>query len=808
MKNLLIKDLLSELNAVSHVKAQKSPDYLEWINSDLVSISEEFAQKNRLIESYFIKSMNRIFKTNRFEFLLKRWLVEYFLKLFRALDYSKELTLEDNLLNRFGVEKYRIKFKTLLKIKWKKQGSYMQMLLNIFLRGCFIVYFSLKNGLKISGRLKKYKVMREAIWGMYDTGGYYFHDDFLVDGDKIKKEDLLLFSRGFPDESSRLKGYLDAKRSPYDHFDIMSLPLGIKVLFSRIIPKYIILSLKALFKERHSGYFSLYWSIYIYFIYNAIPYEKVFSNFKVISEFGHNYFSGGHVAESIICQNYGTKYYITHWSDTSIDIDRHITSFLGCDKFLVWGKAHLQGAEGDKTIVMPVGYIFKKFIKKIIANRGNVLSEMGIRPAGKIISFFDESFGGECKMQEEHFITFWETILKFAAQEVDNTILIKPKWSSIYPSLSDRLKNRFLDIKEKLKNMPNVYIIDSDKWTFIECIGLSDIVVTQGMTSSATIAIICGVEGLYLDQAGYKHPFSELFKNRIVFDDSERLLEMIKKIISGKEHPLNDIPEDVLRDYDAFSDDRGIDRLRNIIAGEPTEKIGIIVQARMGSTRLPGKIMRPIIGKPMLEILIERLKKVTKADVLIIATTKNKNDDIVEKLANRLDVICYRGSENDVLNRYYEAAEKYGLTAIVRITSDCPLMDPLLVDKLIEHYIDNQPVNYVANILKRTYPRGFDIEVFSFNALKQADKNAKQKHQREHVTPYIVESMKTKNYDNVEDASFCRLTVDTKEDFALISEIFEELRDKPLFDYDAVMQVLKKRPELLDINRHVLQKTI
>ena len=121
---------------------------------------------------------------------------------------------------------------------------------------------------------------------------------------------------------------------------------------------------------------------------------------------------------------------------------------------------------------------------------------------------------------------------------------------------------------------------------------------------------------------------------------------------------------------------------------------------------------------------------------------------------------------------------------------------------------DNQPVDYVANIFKRTYPRGFDIEVFSFEALKLADKNAKQKHQREHVTPYILESMKTKNYDNVEDTSFYRLTVDTQEDFVFISEIFEELRNKPLFDYDAVMQALKRRPELLDINRHILQKTV
>ena len=214
---------------------------------------------------------------------------------------------------------------------------------------------------------------------------------------------------------------------------------------------------------------------------------------------------------------------------------------------------------------MPTGYVFKRFIKEVIVNRSKILSEMNIEVRGKIITFFDESFGGECKMTEDNYVTFWETALKLAIVEKNNTVVMKPKELKRYNSLSSDLKEKFLDIKSKMEKMPNVYIIDEKKWSFIEAIGVSDIVVTQGMTSSATIAIICGIEGLYLDQAQYNHLFLRLFKDRIVFDDHGKLLAMIHKIIEGNESPLRGIPEVVLRDFDTYNDDMGIERFRDAL---------------------------------------------------------------------------------------------------------------------------------------------------------------------------------------------------------------------------------------------------
>ncbi len=312
----------------------------------------------------------------------------------------------------------------------------------------------------------------------------------------------------------------------------------------------------------------LYWSIYMFFIDNALPYEKLFSHFTVVSELGHNVFYAGHIAEAIVCQNYGAKYYMTHYSDNSTPASKVVLPFLGCDRFLLWGRAFGRGIEADPRIFISTGYIFKDFVKRIAANKNKALSEMGINPKGKIISFFDESFGGEILMTERHYVTFWETALRLAEKEKDNTVLIKPKVLHRYHNLSDGLREEFLDIRNRMGKMPNVQIVDWHKWSFIEVIGVSDIVVTQGMTSSATIAIICGIQGLYLDQARYDHAFSGLFKDMVVFDDPEKLLSMVQKIINGAENPLKNIPEDILREYDAFPDSRGIELFRDILSGE------------------------------------------------------------------------------------------------------------------------------------------------------------------------------------------------------------------------------------------------
>jgi len=241
-------------------------------------------------------------------------------------------------------------------------------------------------------------------------------------------------------------------------------------------------------------------------------------------------------------------------------------------------------------------------------------------------------------------------------------------------------------------------------------------------------------------------------------------------------------------------------------------KTVIIVQARMTSTRLPGKILKKVLDKPLLEYQIERLRRVKLADEIVIATTVNDTDQPIIDLCNKLGVKYYRGSEEDVLSRYYYAALECDADIIVRVTSDCPLIDPQVIDEIIAFYSNNQQnYHYVANTLERTYPRGMDTEVFAFNLLEQSFQQAKSPTEREHVTPFIYNNpnYKLANVSNSEDQSRHRWTVDTEEDFILISKILTHLYPvKAEFTLEDIIILLEKNTEWFNINSHVEQKKI
>ncbi|NLM36623.1 MAG: NTP transferase domain-containing protein [Firmicutes bacterium] len=243
-------------------------------------------------------------------------------------------------------------------------------------------------------------------------------------------------------------------------------------------------------------------------------------------------------------------------------------------------------------------------------------------------------------------------------------------------------------------------------------------------------------------------------------------------------------------------------------------KTAIIVQARMGSTRLPGKIMKKVLGKTLLEYQLERLRRVKQADQVIIATTNHGEEQPIVDLCQRLGVPYFCGSEEDVLARYYGAATQYGADVVVRITSDCPLIDPAVVDKVIGFYLSHQEeYDYVSNTFaKRTYPRGMDTEVFSYRALKEAFEEATDQAEREHVTIFIKrhpERYKIKTLTYEQDYSHHRWTVDTPEDFALIEKILTALYPvNPQFTLEDCLALLAEHPEWAKINAHIKQKTV
>lgn len=210
----------------------------------------------------------------------------------------------------------------------------------------------------------------------------------------------------------------------------------------------------------------------------------------------------------------------------------------------------------------------------------------------------------------------------------------------------------------------------------------------------------------------------------------------------------------------------------------------LITQARTGSTRLPGKVLKKVNGKELLRIHLERLKSCKKVDQILVATTIEPEDQRIGDLAEAMELKFYRGSEEDVLDRYYKATLELEKKPewVVRVTSDCPLLDPALVDQIIG-FAQEEKVDYVSNTIFDEFPDGQDVEVFRFSALEQAWKEAKKKSEREHVTPFIRNHSNLKGgsiftakaFPSDNDYSRIRMTVDELEDFVLISKLIEEL---------------------------------
>lgn len=238
----------------------------------------------------------------------------------------------------------------------------------------------------------------------------------------------------------------------------------------------------------------------------------------------------------------------------------------------------------------------------------------------------------------------------------------------------------------------------------------------------------------------------------------------------------------------------------------PDLNIVVILQARMGSTRLPGKVMKQIEGKPMLWHIIERLKHIKLKSKIVIATTEDRADDVIEQFCRSEGMECFRGSRKDVLDRYYKAALAHKADVVVRVTADNPLIDPVIADKVIAAYLDNAgDYDLVSNTIEATYPEGLKVEVLSFSSLEKCWKEAKEDHHREHVTIYIYEHPELfRLYNLVYDAdmSYMRWTVDEERDLNFAREIYKRLyHEGSVFLMEEIFDILKREPALTKINR-------
>jgi len=232
--------------------------------------------------------------------------------------------------------------------------------------------------------------------------------------------------------------------------------------------------------------------------------------------------------------------------------------------------------------------------------------------------------------------------------------------------------------------------------------------------------------------------------------------------------------------------------------------IGCIVQARMGSSRLPGKVMKKIIDGYLLDYVIKQLLSSKKIQKIIVATTDLVEDNVICNHLRSQKIDFFRGSSEDVLDRYYECAKQYQVDVIVRITADNPLIDPNIVDLTINKY-ENQKCDLATNTITRTFPYGTEVEVFSLKALEKAWKFAKKPSEREHVTPFIRDpenGFGLINIENDDDLSFLRYTVDRHQDLELVKEITKNISKRPILMQD-IVDLYKNKPIIFDVNKNV-----
>jgi spore coat polysaccharide biosynthesis protein SpsF len=235
-----------------------------------------------------------------------------------------------------------------------------------------------------------------------------------------------------------------------------------------------------------------------------------------------------------------------------------------------------------------------------------------------------------------------------------------------------------------------------------------------------------------------------------------------------------------------------------------------IIQARMGSTRLPGKVLMGLGRETVLARVVGRLRRAAQVNEIVVGTTNLAADDAIVRECHRLEVSTFRGSENDVLDRYYRAAQSAGAEAVVRITSDCPVIDPQLMDETIQLF-QRQCADYASNVFPRTYPRGLDTEVFTRDALERAWHDAREPYEREHVTPYFYqhpELFRLVSLRGQIDHSSYRWTLDTVEDLELLRTIYARFEGRDDFSWGEVIQLMEREPELAELNARVVQKVL
>lgn len=534
------------------------------VNIEAIDLTIKFYNRQIKDRIKLIGYYNKLLNTNKFEAYVKKQISYQIFAILRSLHLVRlssfkqnEILLVKSPINEFVVEYMQDKYRVMYQIKWIFP-AWRPFLLFGYYGWLFMEW--IRRGVVLNKDRKNYKISKEAAWGFYRKT---LRDDVIIDNNRFEINDMLILEFVTKDYQ-RLKAFEKAKERGFHTASVPKLKINVNKNIFNILFFYFLAPLTACIQLFLTGQSYLLYYILL-FHKRCFPVEILMNLYRIkchISVIDYD-----DIDTTIILNKYGAKNAIFHWSDV-VDFKANSHALIAHNIYFGWGNMnyfhHSHNLYVDKKV--KIGCIFKEEFNKAVCNKENIIKRIPrLKNGKKIVAFFDCSFSDAILFTVKFFLQYLEVIKEYCKTNKDINVLLKPKSEEKYvlENLQDNLA-QYTKLWKEIKSCENFNYLNPLNWNIEEAIAVADVCIAMGMTSPSTIALICGKNALYFDNTGnVYHPFAKKYKNSIVFEDKNLLFQQIADILNGSFSCKDVISEGEIREYDAFDDDKALERLRD-----------------------------------------------------------------------------------------------------------------------------------------------------------------------------------------------------------------------------------------------------
>jgi len=534
------------------------------LNEEVIDLTLRFYEQNVKGRGKFVEYYNRLLRTKKFEAYIKKTISLTIFDLLKQLHLArlsapeKTIIIIKNAINESVVKHMENEYGMKYNIK---SVTPLCSLATLFIYYAWLFGDIFRRGFVFRRQTKQYKLSKEASSGFLRKP---VSDDIAIDGKVFTHEDILLLRFHKDNNGERDRAYQEARRRGFGTADIAKLKINVTGRIFNIAVFYLVLPLKTYFEMLLNRQTDMFYYIFL-FHKKCFPFELLLNLYSIKCHISNRLW--GDIEETIILNKYGAKNAILHLSDLTT-YKAHFPAFLAHNAYFVWGDIHYDFHSHNYFIdkKINIGCIFKETYSEALRNREEIVKKIsGYKGEKKIVAFFDAGFGQMHCNSEDFLLRYLGIIKEFLNSNGHVRVILKMKDDRGYESeISEGNLERFKSIWNKLVSLENFTLLDTSRWTAEEAISVSDVSISMGMNSPATIALICGRNALYFDDTGnIYHPFAARYKNKLVFDDKDIFLKQVNDILEGKFNCTDVITREEIRKYDAFDDDKALERLRH-----------------------------------------------------------------------------------------------------------------------------------------------------------------------------------------------------------------------------------------------------